>query len=204
MKTDDFETEYEFHSKYENTNPIAKYLIDNFFKGIENCLKNIKSQTYHEIGCGEAFSTIRIIEMIPQSSTLTASDIEDKNIIAAQKRLSKVSFLKENVYELPYADKEIDTVFLLEVLEHLDYPEKALQEILRVTKNEAVISVQREPIWRMMNMARGKYISDLGNTPGHFQHWSQRSFIKMVSKYAEVLQVEAPIPWTILRIKPKN
>jgi hypothetical protein len=30
--------------------------------------------------------------------------------------------------------------------------------------------VPREPIWRIGNMARGRYLGDLGNTPGHIQH----------------------------------
>ena len=34
----------------------------------------------------------------------------------------------------------------------------------------------REPLWRGLNMARGAYLKDLGNTPGHVNHWSKRSF----------------------------
>ena len=33
----------------------------------------------------------------------------------------------------------------------------------------------------MVNMARGAYLKDLGNTPGHLNHWSKRSFVQMLS-----------------------
>ncbi len=37
-----------------------------------------------------------------------------------------------------------------------------------------LLSVPKEPIWRICNMARGKYWKDLGNTPGHIQHWTKK------------------------------
>ena len=46
-------------------------------------------------------------------------------------------------------------------------------------------------------MARGKYISSLGNTPGHIQHWSKRSFLNMLNKYVDIVEVLTPLPWTI-------
>ena len=50
----------------------------------------------------------------------------------------------------------------------------SLAEIRRVTTSHALLSVPREPIWRMLNFLRGKYWSSGGNTPGHLQHWSRR------------------------------
>ena len=38
-----------------------------------------------------------------------------------------------------------------------------------------LVSVPREPLWRGLNMARGAYMRDLGNTPGHVNHWSKRA-----------------------------
>ena len=30
-------------------------------------------------------------------------------------------------------------------------------------------------------MARGAYLKDLGNTPGHLNHWSKRAFVELLS-----------------------
>ena len=67
-----------------------------------------------------------------------------------------------------------------------------------------IISVPREPIWRFLNLLRGKYIKDLGNTPGHLQHWSSDKFVDLVSNYFEIIEVKKPFPWTMLLCKAKK
>jgi hypothetical protein len=63
--------------------------------------------------------------------------------------------------------------------------------------------VPREPIWRLLNMMRGKYIGSLGNTPGHLQHWSTSEFRKFVAPVFNVVEVRTPLPWTILLMQRK-
>ena len=53
-------------------------------------------------------------------------------------------------------------------------PEATLAEMARVARRHLLVSVPREPLWRGLNMARGAYLRDLGNTPGHVNHWSKR------------------------------
>jgi hypothetical protein len=65
-----------------------------------------------------------------------------------------------------------------------------------VAERWLLVSVPREPLWRTVNMARGAYIKDLGNTPGHLNHWSRRGFVRFVSQVAEVQEVTSPFPWT--------
>ena len=55
-----------------------------------------------------------------------------------------------------------------------------------------------------LNLARGKYIKDLGNTPGHLQHWSKKSFITLVEKYFTVIEVKSPLPWTMLLCRQRQ
>ena len=56
-------------------------------------------------------------------------------------------------------------------------PERALAEMARVARGYLLVSVPREPLWRALNIARGAYVRDLGNTPGHLNHWSRRAFV---------------------------
>jgi hypothetical protein len=53
----------------------------------------------------------------------------------------------------------------------------------------------------MLNMARGAYWSTLGNTPGHLNHWSRGSFVKLLSRHGEVVEVRSPFPWTMLLVR---
>jgi hypothetical protein len=87
------------------------------------------------------------------------------------------------------------------VLEHVPDPERTVAEMARVAKQWLLVSVPREPLWRALNMARGAYVKDLGNTPGHINHWSKRSFVAMLSKYGTVDEVRSPFPWTMVLVR---
>jgi hypothetical protein len=50
-------------------------------------------------------------------------------------------------------------------------------------------------------VARGAYVRDLGNTPGHVNHWSKRSFVETVSRHGQVIEVRSPFPWTMLLVR---
>ena len=50
-------------------------------------------------------------------------------------RKDKKCYVECNVEELPFEDKEFDFVYCNHVLEHTDYPDKACNELMRVSKN---------------------------------------------------------------------
>ena len=79
---------------------------------------------------------------------------------------------------LPFADDEFEIATAMEVLEHVPDAADVLSEMARVSSKWILVSVPREPLWRGLNMARGAYWRDLGNTPGHINHWSKRSFAR--------------------------
>ena len=95
-------------------------------------------------------------------------------------------------------------VMCCEVLEHLDDPERALREIRRVCARYCVLSVPNEPFWRLLNLARGAYARNLGNTPGHVNHWSTKHFERYVGDYFRVLEIATPLPWVITLCQRKD
>ena len=70
----------------------------------------------------------------------------------------------------------------------------------RVAARHILVSVPREPLWRGLNVARGAYVRDLGNTPGHVNHWSKRGFIHLVERHGEVVETCSPFPWTMVLV----
>jgi hypothetical protein len=64
-----------------------------------------------------------------------------------------------------------------------------------------LVSVPREPLWRALNMARGAYLRDLGNTPGHVNHWTKRGFTSLLSRHGDVIEARSPFPWTMLLVR---
>jgi 2-polyprenyl-3-methyl-5-hydroxy-6-metoxy-1,4-benzoquinol methylase len=100
-------------------------------------------------------------------------------------------------HELPYRDREFDAASAMEVLEHVPDPEAVLAEMSRVAARWLLVSVPREPLWRALNMSRGAYLRQLGNTPGHLNHWSKSGFAKLLDRYGEIVELRSPFPWTM-------
>jgi hypothetical protein len=71
----------------------------------------------------------------------------------------------------------------------------------RVTRRHLLVSVPREPLWRALNLARGAYIAQLGNTPGHVNHWSRGGFGRLLSRYGDVVELRTPFPWTMALVR---
>lgn len=192
----------DFKGKYEANNPISNFLVDNYFKSVHRLIDKIQVSSAHEIGVGEGYSCQKIKK---QFKRFSASEFVNKLVKNAKKKNPDIKIYQESVYDIKLDNNNVDLIILLEVLEHLDYPKMALKEIKRVTKNYLIIGVPREPMWRILNMCRLKYLNSLGNTPGHFNHWSKKSFIKYIElNFGEVIAVENPIPWTIILAKKRN
>ena len=87
------------------------------------------------------------------------------------------------------------------MLEHVPDPAHTVAEMARVASGHLLVSVPREPLWRGLNMARGAYVKQLGNSPGHLNHWSKRSFVKLLSRHGDVVEARSPFPWTMLLVR---
>ena len=109
-----------------------------------------------------------------------------------------ITYREASIYQLPYDKDEFDLVICCEVLEHLEDPTAGLAELARVTSSHAIVSTPWEPIWRLLNCGRGKYLSALGNTPGHIQHFTRGALKRLFKVEFNILQVETPLPWTML------
>ncbi len=189
------------YDKYASTNPIEQRMMRGFFDALDSMLAGLSPDVVVEVGAGEGRVTERLVERFPDA-TVIGLDLLDDDLAGDWAELGLPMFFGD-AKRLPFADGSIDLVVGLEVMEHIPDPADALREIDRVCGGSVVLSVPREPIWRAGNLARGRYIKDLGNTPGHVNHWSARQFEQFVGERFDVQATKRPLPWTMLRAVPR-
>lgn len=185
------------YNKYVTRNPIARYLVSSFLSTLRETLERLTFDSLLEVGCGEGY-LLKRLENSLRNVTLLASDISPSIIEKAEEIIPDIPKIVASAYELPVEDKSWDLVLASEVLEHVEKPERLLREAGRVGKKNCVFTVPLEPWWRIANILRGKYLSALGNTPGHIRHWGKTSFIREISPHFEIAEYRRIGLWQMI------
>lgn len=188
------------YDKYGTRNPVYRRLMAGYFRSLARVLPDPLPPRLLEVGCGEGHTAAWLARR-SSPGRLIAVDIEPRMLARARCEIPSVGFVCGSAAELPFGDGQFDLALFLEVLEHLQHPGEAMKATRRVCSGALVASVPREPLWRVLNMMRGAYWPKLGNTPGHVQHWTRRSFLAFLRQHGTVELVEAPLPWLIARCR---
>lgn len=190
------------YDKYGSDNPLVKRMMAGFERTLDELLDAAQPTSLLDVGCGEGVLVHRWATRMPGTRTV-GIDLEEDSIQAGwrQRQAPNLEYRIMKAENLPFADGEFDLACAIEVLEHVPDPEHTLAEMVRCASGHLLVSVPREPLWRMLNMARGAYLRELGNTPGHLGHWSKRSFVRLLERHGEVVQARSPFPWTMLLVR---
>jgi 2-polyprenyl-3-methyl-5-hydroxy-6-metoxy-1,4-benzoquinol methylase len=192
------------YDKYGSTNPVVRRLMQGFEAAMSELFVQAQPSSVHEVGCGEGYWVLRWAKegISARGSDHSARVIGVARESAAREQLPPTLFEVRSIYELEPGRDSADLVVCAEVLEHLESPGAGLRALQEVVERHLILSVPREPLWRVLNMARGSYLTSLGNTPGHLNHWSRQSFISLVSRYFDVVETRSPLPWTMVLCRP--
>lgn len=190
--------------KYGSTAVLVRAIMRGFAKDLSNLVGLVSPKSIHEVGCGEGYWTLQWNKagLSARGSDFSPKVIEIARENALNQGISASIFQVASIYDLDESQDSADLVVCCEVFEHLEDPSGAMQVLQTVAKGHLILSVPREPLWRFLNLWRFKYVSSLGNTPGHLQHWSKKQFVDFVSGYFEVVEVRSPLPWTMLLCRP--
>jgi 2-polyprenyl-3-methyl-5-hydroxy-6-metoxy-1,4-benzoquinol methylase len=171
-----------FKIKQYNAFVHARYLkliemIDNYLKA------EIKpgQQLFRilDIGCGDGV----LINLISRKKgnypfELFGADLSEEAINVARQKNPKSSFYVSEAYELPFNDAEFDMIVSSDLIEHLKFPEKFLNEIKRLAKVNAIIMLgtpvrfTENPLDKM-----------------HIKEFFQDEFASLVSKYFNLIRI---------------
>ena len=194
------------YDKYGSTNPVVRRLMGGFEDTLEELFVQADPQSLLDVGCGEGVLTRQWAQRLGEQRRVVGIDLDDPALHAewAKRTAPNLEYRVMKAENLPFADGEFDAATAIEVLEHVPDAEHTVAEMARVAKRWLLVSVPREPLWRGLNLARGAYWKDLGNTPGHVNHWSKRSFVALLSRHGEVVQARSPFPWTMLLVRLRD
>jgi 2-polyprenyl-3-methyl-5-hydroxy-6-metoxy-1,4-benzoquinol methylase len=188
--------------KYGSANPVVKRLMGGFHGTLDELWGKAAPESILDVGCGEGVLTVEWAERLGEGRVV-GIDLDDPKLRGewAQRSRPNLEFRTEEATSLSFADDEFDLACAIEVLEHVPEPQATVAEMARVARRHLLVSVPREPLWRGLNVVRGAYLRELGNTPGHVNHWSKGAFVSLLSQYGTVEEARSPFPWTMLLVR---
>lgn len=104
-------------------NPSRVWLDDNIRGKVLDC------------GCGAGLE----YEALHDVCDYTGMDFTTKMLEICRNRFPEGNFVEGNVYSIPFPDKSFDIVFCRHLLEHLEDPKKAIDEMKRVGKRVIIV-----------------------------------------------------------------
>lgn len=189
---------YGNRQKHESRNPIQRALIANFKARAIDMVHRAAPRTILEVGCGEGYM-LDALSRGGVKATLHGVDFSGPAIEDARQRLGPRAQLEQrDARELADMGRQFDMVMMLEVLEHIPQPEQMLPILERLTRRFLLLSVPWEPMFRGLNLLRGKHVGAFGNDPEHVNHWGRRGFVRFVEQRFDVLDSPLVAPWTMV------
>jgi SAM-dependent methyltransferase len=189
--------------KYRNKNPVQRMLIRRFVRALHSVFVGAGPvKRVIEVGVGEGFLSGWLSERFPEVQ-FTGVDLSANDIASLKQKFPRIDAHVGRVEELGFLEKGFDLVMCCEVLEHVDDPPQALDNLLALDPKRLILSVPHEPFFKLSNLARLKNVTRLGNDPEHLHHWGARSFKQFLSTRLEVEHVELPYPWILTLSRPR-
>jgi 2-polyprenyl-3-methyl-5-hydroxy-6-metoxy-1,4-benzoquinol methylase len=188
--------------KYHDTNPVVRYVLRNFFDRIRTAVAEAAPSTLLDAGCGEGELMRR--GALPSGMRVFSLDLRRESLAFFREHSTQRNLVCGSLDSLPLADKSVDAVLCLEVLEHLAEPSAALAELSRVARTAVILSVPHEPYFRIGNLLRGKHLDRWGDHPEHVQHWNPRTFRASLEPSFVDVRLWNAFPWLVARCTPRG
>jgi SAM-dependent methyltransferase len=189
--------------KYRSKNPIQRLLIQRFVSVLHALFIEANPvTTVLEIGVGEGFLSGYLSEKFLEKSFIGV-DPRREDLERLGRLFPRIQPYEGTIYDLGFLPERPDLILCAEVLEHLDDPHRALEEICKLEPRRVILSVPHEPFFKLSNLARGKNVTRLGNDIEHVNHWGVGSFRKLLEPGFRVLRMETSYPWILALAAPR-
>ena len=128
-----------------------------------------------EVGCNTGIISFKIGK---KGFDTTGIDLSNKVLEQARERAKNrknICYEKKDAYNLTYQPNSFDSVVLTEILEHIDDPERAIEEALRVTRKGGKL---------VISVPKGAKIQ----AEGHKLFYTPESLVSLLSKYSDIVE----------------
>ncbi len=132
---------YTYVPQWGEEDPFSKagdYIVKDKYKQVSKALRDSKNDAVLDIGCSSGY----YLDVIGGRNSLTIGiDISPWVLRKAKDLRSHCDFILSDIdsCSLPFKDGSFDIVFASEIIEHLQYPSKFMQEIFRVVKQDGIL-----------------------------------------------------------------
>ena len=149
--------------------------------------------TIVDVGCGEGITLEKLHSLFPEKR-VSGIDTLTENINICRNHGCIVK--QGDVYDLPYPAKSVDCVLFLEVIEHLEYPEIAIQEIHRILApgGRLVIVFPNDMIFKIARILTLRF-REAAYDPGHLRQWTPHEMRIFLNKQGLTCSFSRNIPF---------
>ena len=191
------------YDKYGSTNPVVRRLMDGFERALEELFERAAPSSLLDVGCGEGVLVQRWARQLG-GGRVVGIDLEEESIQAgwAERQAPNLEYRVMQAENLPFAADEFDLATAIEVLEHVPDPEHTLGRDGALRRAPpARVGPARAAVADAEHGPRRLPRRSSATRPGHLNHWSKRSFVRLLSRHGDVVEVRSPFPWTMLLVR---
>ncbi len=184
-------------AKYSSTNPVVRALIERWLATldaeVDRCVGH--DEAFVDVGAGAGWSLARFCGGRP----VAAVELLWNKAEQLPGRAPGCLPVLGDATRLPLPDSAVGWASAIEVLEHLDGdgPDRVLDELARVVRHGAIVSVPWEPWFRLGNLGRGKNLARWGNDSEHVQAFGPRRLGALLARHFEQVDVQRRFPWLV-------
>jgi ubiquinone/menaquinone biosynthesis C-methylase UbiE len=159
---------------------------------------NDQDATVVDIGCGEGVTLETASRLFPEKFCIGIDGLVENLSIC---RVSHLHVIGGDVYRLPIKNEAIDCILFLEVIEHLEEPERAMMEMHRILKPKGrlVVVFPNDFMFKMARIMTLK-LKESFYDPGHIRQWTPISSKKIANRNGFKVVERKSIPFSIWSI----
>jgi 2-polyprenyl-3-methyl-5-hydroxy-6-metoxy-1,4-benzoquinol methylase len=189
-----------YWDKYASQNPLIGWITRKFVADWCYLIRQLREpgDKVLDVGCGEGLLTNAVSRRC--KVRITGLDCDKGVLHKASVSYPRLKFIHGDIMNLK---GRYDILMASEVLEHVGYINNDVAYVDIAVQNcklagrICLFSVPDEPLFRIANIIRGKYLLHLGNTPGHINHWSTRRLKEMLDKHFKYVAIYGSTLWNL-------